>query len=148
MFCSIDTGVISLTNRYVTWQIKNFSAVPLTVNSEIRSPQFVYDSNWYTLVIWPRGLIGCGSEEWFGVCLYKDGDHRSSDSVQFSIVNGQGTVKTCTVECSANNTFMEEKFMEWSDFHSIIHKVAPNGCLTMVCKLPMERREEERRQGK
>lgn len=139
-----DTGNLSFTNRYLTWKINNFYSLPLIIGSEIRSPEFVYDYTRYTLVIWPRGRKGTGSEDWFGICLYKYDTPTSNDSVQFSIATALGgTISNCTVECSENNLYRQEKFVEWSDFCALSPKIVPDGCLTILCKLP-EKKSMER----
>lgn len=144
-----DRGTLGLTNGYLTWKINNFYSLPLISGSEIRSQEFVYGYSRYTLVIWPRGQKGTGSEEWFGICLYKYGSRIINDSVEFCIATALGgTINSCTVECSEHNIYRQERFMEWSDVCALSRKIAPDGCLTILCKLPAQTKMERCIQSK
>lgn len=139
MLYVFDTGFVSVAGNYLTWKIYNFFSLPLNVGCEIRSKQFVYGDSRYSLYIWPRGHKGSDSEGWFGICLYRYDSPGIGDSVQFSIAStATGTIKSCTVQCSENKLFRVERFVEWSDFQTLRHKIAHNGCLTIVCRLLME----------
>lgn len=139
MLYVFDTGYLSFEGNCLTWKIYNFFSLPLNVGCEIRSKLFVYGDSRYSLYIWPRGRKNGDSEGWFGICLYKYDSPGIGDSVQFSIVSSATeTIKTCTAHCSENNLFRQERFMEWSDFQTLRRKIAPNGCLTVVCRLSME----------
>ena len=148
MIYIFDTGTISLKSNYLTWDVHNFFALPLEVGCEIRSKQFVYGESRYTLYIWPRGHKGSDAEDWFGLCLYKYDAPGYGDSVQFSIATTVGNIMTCTVRCSENNLFRQEKFMEWFDFWTLRQKIVPDGCLTIVCRLFVENGQWNYKRGK
>lgn len=143
-----DSGTISLKGNYLTWTICNFFSLALDACCEIRSRLFVYGNSRYSLYIWPRGHKGSDKKEWLGICLYKYDAPGIGDSVQFSIATDLGNINTCRVECSENNLFRQERFIEWTDFLILKHTLAPNGCLTIVCRLFIENCQRNCKQSK
>lgn len=143
MWHSFEKGEITVTDYGVTWEICNIFCVPINPGIEIRSPQFVFRKCRYTLMVWPRGHKGYGIEECFGICLYKYDKGQPNESVQFSFVNKNGAFKTSTVACSENNNYLEKEFMEWSEFYNLRKTIAPNGCLTIQCKISEEKEDDK-----
>lgn len=142
MLYVLDTGIITLRGNDLVWDIDKLFSLPLIVGCEINSKLFMFAGSQFRLVLWPRGLKGADSEDWFGICLYKHGARNENGPVTFSISINNRTIRTCTVEFS-DGVYRKEKFMQWSDFNELKDEIASNGRLTIVCRMRVEEDQED-----
>lgn len=134
-----DAGSIYSAGNLLIWSIDDFFKLRPSEGLDIRSTEIPYGDNLLSLVIWPCGRKGCGSDEWFEICLHKFGEVVSSDYVRFSIRGKVGRIGTCTVGCSENNNFWKQRFLKYSEFRANCADMAPRGCLTIICELFIEK---------